>query len=77
MKYCQYCSPLSRITSVRYCYPYTIAVWGLEEDKDISMNCYRTGAAPLDSPVRAIDLHLSKLLVSLVPITCTTYCFQG
>ena len=25
----------------------------------------------------AIDLHASKLLISLVLITCTTYCFQG
>ena len=24
-----------------------------------------------------IDLHVSKPLISLVPITCTTYCFQG
>ena len=24
-----------------------------------------------------IDLHPSKPLISLVPITCTTYCFQG
>ena len=24
-----------------------------------------------------IDLHESKPLISLVPITCTTYCFQG
>ena len=25
----------------------------------------------------AIDLHASKPLISLGPITCTTYCFQG
>ena len=25
----------------------------------------------------AIDLHPSKPIISLVPITCTTYCFQG
>ena len=27
--------------------------------------------------IQAIDLHRSKPLISLVPITCTTYCFQG
>ena len=31
---------------------------------------------PLDSPVRAIDLHPSKPFISLVPISCTTYCFS-
>ena len=24
----------------------------------------------------AVDLHPSKPIISLVPITCTTYCFQ-
>ena len=35
---------------------------------------YDVAAALFPKP---IDLPLSKALNSLVPITCTTYCFQG
>ena len=42
----------------------------------VELKCL-SGFAKRYLPEFPIDLHPSKPLISLVPITCTTYCFQG
>ena len=38
---------------------------------------YRFLSDPAPEPKIPIDQHSSKRLISLVPVTCTTFCFQG